>query len=252
MTLITRTVDNRGTKSPVGQRSKTSYPPSLTSSCYIKANEFLQQLFPNFVSVFRSSLLEEVALAETNKQHQIKYDGMNHFEKHSDAFDTRFFGAFRVMFDEFLSTKKGSEQLFQFTPEPSLTLISNDDLEESIRIKAIADSANEHHKDSLLRVHQRLSSLMPDKQIARSDIPFVPTNLLECLKTALQLTQLDLNQKYLAYRDFNKVVLNDLDRLYSEINRFLMNSGINIPIDPVHRHPPLKSGGRMGNNPVSS
>jgi len=245
MTLMTHSSESRWTSPPSGKKGSVK---AITADFYKKSDAFLMQHFNEFFVIVTARLSENYSLAKTDGELRIKIDGAQDLAKNKEMFKSRFFGALRIQFDFFLAKQKGKSQHATIETFSEWSLVSDDELEETLCISTITDKANDRFKESLLRLRQRLMSLLDKPQMGQSEIPISPEGLLICLKTVLQSTQLDISQKLLTYGVFENSIIEHLEWLYTDIQQYFINNGMNIPKEEI---PKQKKAGIQNGAPRS-
>lgn len=109
----------------------------------------------------------------------------------------------------------------------SLSLISNDEIEDWIHLSNIATQLNEKFTTELSPISQRLADLV-DHPITDKENPFSPSTLMECLREALKnnLTDLDKQNeiKNYFYEEFGDVLVDEYPFFITSIDKIIPSS----------------------------
>lgn len=120
-----------------------------------------------------------------------------------------------------LDTRTGEER-FQ---GDMLSLVDNNDLEETIAISSITSRAENHYAEQLWLLNQRFSILNRGKKVSDRGNPAGPIQYCEALRRGLLKSPLDTNTKIVAYKMFDAHVLQGLSSALEELNDYLRQQG---------------------------
>ncbi|MDH1262320.1 MULTISPECIES: DUF1631 domain-containing protein [unclassified Pseudomonas] len=122
----------------------------------------------------------------------------------------------------------------------NLSLVQNDELEESVALDAMV--AKVMSRDSLALGHltTRLNAMVSKKLDDKSN-PLGPTALCEAFLDACGSLGVEIKVKLIIFKLFEKYVLGDLDQLYAEANQALVVAGV---LPELKTAPPRRNPGR--------
>lgn len=134
--------------------------------------------------------------------------------------------AFRqVLLDHFSRFKEGKLQTRTGEEKYSkdmLSLVDNEDLEETIAISSINRVALDDNAEQLWCLAVRLGAIRGLDVLPAERNPISPVQFCEALRQALAGTDWDTRIKILAYRTFNKIFIPTLADLYQSLNHNLV------------------------------
>ena len=107
-----------------------------------------------------------------------------------------------------------------------LSLVDNEDLEETIAISSITHRAENHYAESLWAMNQRLSVLNTGQKVNDRGNPAGPVQYCESLRKSFQRTQLGTKTKIIAYKVFDREVVSQLADVFEDLNQYLSGKGI--------------------------
>lgn len=107
-----------------------------------------------------------------------------------------------------------------------LSLVNNEDLEESIAITSITHRAENHLAELLWALNQRLTVLNQGQKVEDRGNPAGPVQYCEALRKSLQRTTLTTKSKIIAYKLFERELVAQLGEPLSAINQYLRNQGV--------------------------
>ena len=122
----------------------------------------------------------------------------------------------------------------------SLSLIEEDELEESLALGTMGERAADEYNDVLKTLTERFARLNPAKaDLELKDMPFSPQVIVEALKSASGLLSVAIRVKVIVYKLFDKLVINQLGELYHDLDERLAKAGV-APEVKVARKPARK------------
>lgn len=158
----------------------------------------------------QSELFEQLKLLQQNRQEILRY----------------FNGYLGECFIKFkkqeLATSTGEEKY----QGDMLSLVDNEDLEETIAITSITHRAENHYSESLWALNQRFAVLNGGRKVDDRGNPAGPVQYCESLRKALKRASLNTKTKIIAYKVFDRVVVSQLADVLEELNASLSKKGI--------------------------
>ena len=108
----------------------------------------------------------------------------------------------------------------------SLTLVDNQDLEEQVALDNMVGKARSRYSETLKMFELRVMELIPNVQLAESQVPLSPEVLCFGLGEACSELSIDIRARLIVYKLFDKLMMGRLDQLYREVNEFLAREGV--------------------------
>lgn len=130
----------------------------------------------------------------------------------------------RQAFEHFLGQRATALDLTRVDAE--LTLVENDELEQSIAVATMTRRANADCAEALYALNQRLSVLIGGRKIDDQGNPVAPAVFAEGLRAALAELTLDTPAKLVVYKVFSAAVIAPLHKLYDLLNHELRQRGV--------------------------
>ncbi|NHO68182.1 DUF1631 domain-containing protein [Aestuariicella hydrocarbonica] len=229
--------------------SESNSPGGLTDATIIDYLKVCQSIvvehagacFTAFVKALDRQLAEFASSAKTNseqadlaEQRRLLHDSLPEIERY-------FLGYLGEGFIKFkrqeLATTTGEEKYQQ----DMLSLVDNEDLEETIAISSITQRSENHYAEQLWAMNQRLSLLNRGQKVEDRSNPAGPVQYCESLRKSLKRSKLTTKSKIIAYKIFDSDVMVKLADPFDEINQFLSSKGIlaNLRYSPVSQTAPL-------------
>ena len=147
---------------------------------------------------------------------------------------------FRRHFLEFFNRKVKGEApaAAQSTPSQSLTLVEDEDLEQSIAVAEMVASLRSACEEELFALSQRFGFLLERPALANEANPVSPETVLGALKHACDQIEAGYKVRLTLLRALQGHVAVDLQQVYHDLNSHLVERHILPEVRPVIRRSP--------------
>lgn len=107
----------------------------------------------------------------------------------------------------------------------NLALVGNDDLEEQVALNAMAGKAKAHFQGQLIQLEARFSHVYKaaDGVIVN---PLAPEHLGQAFIHAIQPMEIQIRERLILLKQFDRYVMSNLGMLLDEANRILVKAGV--------------------------
>ncbi|MGP0170789.1 DUF1631 domain-containing protein [Pseudomonas sp. NCHU5208] len=188
-----------------------------------------QQLKQNLQSLFDNAddtLFEMADRATSNSEQNAFFEAMRDLRLKRKSIERVFL---QKIFEAFVNLNQyeiGKPQPALDTVSfDSLSLVQNDDLEETVAMDAMISRVMSHDAMALGHLTTRLNALVSRKLDDKSN-PLGPTSLCECFLDACGGLGVEIKVKLIILKLFEKYVLGSCDTLYAEANQVLVGAGV--------------------------
>tara|TARA_B100000809_G_scaffold153131_1_gene150495 strand:- start:288 stop:2615 length:2328 start_codon:yes stop_codon:yes gene_type:complete len=182
--------------------------------------------FDMFLSSFNDKLLELCDRGATNQEQRLHSEFQHELLKQGREFSRYFCGYLGEGFIKFrkheLDTHTGEEK---YTND-ILSLVDNEDLEQTIAISSITQREENKNVDLLWALNQRYAVLNGGHKVFDRSNPIGPVQFCESLRKALKLFNFDTKVKIIAYKVFDEIFMQRLQEVLDENNNYLQSSGV--------------------------
>jgi hypothetical protein len=188
----------------------------------------LQQWIGNAFEHLDDALFDLAEKAENNAAQMHYFDGMREVRKRRPAVERSFLSTVNRDLGE-LAHPLQSSQGNALPGSPGtveLTLVADNELEESLAITSMISKHDSRLSSDLLAVNQRLSVICGGHKIENTSNPVAPTLLTQAFRQALHELNADMRVKLIIYKLFDRYVLSSLEELYLEVNTALVRAGV--------------------------
>lgn len=184
-----------------------------------------------------NSVFKLAEKARNNNEQSHYFDAMRKIRLNREHAENTFRQALQAIFKDFpgkhyqsFPATTGPVEL-STESEPLLTcdelsLVQNDELEETIALESMVGKARVRCKDLLYHLNMRLDSLVADEKVDESNNPLDPAQIAEAFMFASTGLDLDIKTKLLVYKQFDLIVMSELELVLMEANKFLIQEGV--------------------------
>ncbi|SDL70938.1 DUF1631 domain-containing protein [Pseudomonas indica] len=197
--------------------------------------EALQALFDNA----DDTLFEMADRATSNAEQNSFFEAMRDLRLKRKSIERGFLQKIFESFSALTQYEIGKPpQLDAVVSFDSLSLVQNDELEETVAIDAMVGKVMSRDATALGHLTTRLNTLV-SKKIEDKTNPLSPRVLCEAFLSACSSLGVEIKVKLIILKLFEKYVLSDLDHLYAETNQMLVAAGVlpELKTAPVRRNP---------------
>lgn len=108
----------------------------------------------------------------------------------------------------------------------SLSLVQNDDLEEQVALNAMVAKSKAYFQGPLLQLQTRFSVAYPHTTEEDPVNPLAPEHLCGAFVEAAQALEIQIRERLIVLKQFDRYVVSNLGMLLDEANRILIQAGI--------------------------
>lgn len=108
----------------------------------------------------------------------------------------------------------------------NLALVGNDDLEEQVALNAMITKAKAHFLGPLLQLQTRFSQVYDGASDESPVNPIAPEHLCSAFTEAIQALEIQIRERLILLKQFDRYVVSNLGMLLDEANRILIQAGV--------------------------
>lgn len=201
----------------------TTLPPSLTkvrelSALQIKKN--LQELFTSADDI----LFEMADRATSNSEQNSMFEAMRDLRLKRKSIEH---GFFQGLFDNFnqlcrVNVRRPKQDEVDID---NLSLVQNDELEESVAIETMAAKVMGSEVQALTHLSARISQLV-QRKVSNEDNPLSPKSLATAFLESCTILGFEIKIKLIILKLFEKSVLDNIHTVYEDCNAHLIKEGV--------------------------
>jgi hypothetical protein len=172
-----------------------------------------------------STLINETQSREERELYQQTKDiALAQRETIEEQFQARYLGNFRQRSNR--ARKIGQTFADADYSLGSLSIVSDDDLEETLKFNDMATKLRVFCDEELMALDQRVGVLLGDANLQADDNPFSPQVICDAYKHACRQLDADLSVRRVLLKLFDDHVLDDIRSVYKAVNAFLVQNSI--------------------------
>ncbi|MGO1502419.1 MAG: DUF1631 domain-containing protein [Marinobacter sp.] len=124
------------------------------------------------------------------------------------------------------TSQRNKDSLGKQANADSLALVGNDDLEEQVALTAMITKAKAHFQGPLLQLQARFSKVYDGASDEKPVNPMAPEHLCSAFTEAIQALEIQIRERLILLKQFDRYVVSNLGMLLDEANRILIQSGV--------------------------
>lgn len=123
------------------------------------------------------------------------------------------------------SSAAAPEQSSQPTAD-TLSLVQNDDLEEQVALNAMVTKSRAYFQGPLIQLQTRFSTVYPSASEEDPVNPMAPEHLCGAFVEATQSLEIQIRERLIVLKQFDRYVVSNLGMLLDEANRIMIQAGV--------------------------
>ncbi len=208
------------------ENRRLSVPEVLKSGKRI-ADKRLHALLDTMFNNADDCLFEYADKAANNEQQTTYMDAMRELRIKKTTMQDAFFSAFDHQFaNQFTSAPTVVDNPVEATSGMSLSLVEEDDLEESLAITNMANRIYSEFREPLSAMVLRMNEACQKSVFSKESNPLSPTIICNAFSRSVACISASLEIKLIVYKLFEKFVVRNIGQLYREINEMFIAAGI--------------------------
>lgn len=120
----------------------------------------------------------------------------------------------------------GTEQGLTEVEESSLQLVGDEDLDETLKFKALATKVQRYCEEELSALDQRVGVLLGNANLGEEDNPFSPQTICDAYQQACRELDASLQVRGVLIKLFDDHVIDAVRSIYKDVNALLVKNGI--------------------------
>ncbi|MCY1203320.1 hypothetical protein D9M72_148220 [compost metagenome] len=232
---------NKGDAQPSPTPSATRLPVALTQvrdKAALQLRQALQVLFDNA----DDTLFEMADRATSNSEQNAFFEAMRDLRLKRKSIERTFLHKVFESFSSLNQYETGVVPKLDAVSFDSLSLVQNDELEETVALDAMVAKVMNRDGIALGHLTARFNTLV-SKKIEDKNSPLGPRPLCEAFLDACHSLGVEIRVKLIILKLFDKYVLAELDQVYAEANQILVTVGVlpELRSAPARRQPERSS-----------
>ncbi|OUS25797.1 hypothetical protein A9Q99_20290 [Gammaproteobacteria bacterium 45_16_T64] len=170
--------------------------------------------------------------AGTNKEQNDFFDTMREVRLNKKSALANFKQEFDCLFNQLTQPKREHSTSTPKTSFDGLGLVDNDVMEKNVALSSTISKARTDCQESLYHIVLRFDYLLPDIDVNETNNPLDPAQICEAFSKATDHIELTLQNRIILYKQFDRVVARQLNKIINLANELFINAGILPEIKP--------------------
>ena len=174
------------------------------------------------------SLFELANNARSNNEQNRYFEAMREIRIKRKGVEKHFQNAVGQLFSHPpQSGTSGTEELSTASAgADTLSLVGDDELEEQVALNAMITKSKVHFQGPLLQLQARFTEIYPDANEELPVNPMAPEHLCSAFVEAIQALEIQIRERLILLKQFDRYVVSNLGMLLDEANRILVQAGV--------------------------
>lgn len=198
----------------------------LLTECQKLASTRLPDSLRTTLDKVDDALFELANKADSSQRQNQYFDAMRELRLKRESFEANFLSSFNNEFENSIDLEKATHAGLEFGQELELSLVENDDVEESLALTNFVESMRGKCKEQLFGLGRRMGYLMSQPELEDADNPLGPRVIGSAFRSACQQLDSDIEVKLTLYKMFDKFASNGIQELYRDLNAHLVQRDV--------------------------
>jgi hypothetical protein len=192
--------------------------------CQTIASDHARAAFQAYMRSLDEALSQDMDKARSNQEVSELSGIQRLFRRNQQELERYYCGYIAEGFVKF--KKKELRTELQSSGGGELSLVDNDELEETITLSSMVQKVDVIYAESIWALNQRFAILNGGEQVTEATNPAAPIQLCESLRRALRLIPLTSKTKTTAYKVYEARLADLAKSIIDDINEYLKGAGV--------------------------
>ena len=206
-------------------QATSSFDSLLGESCQLVADR-LRAAVNAMLEKSDEALTTLISGTQNRDMQQLYQDTRKVLATDKQKLETEFHKAFLREFQKHTSKIKDATGSFSELEETSLTLVGEEDLEETLKFKELGTKLRKFCDEELAALDQRVGVLLGDASLQAENNPFGPENICGAYQRACQSLDTTMKVRGALRKLFDDHVIDAVRAIYKDVNALLVKNGI--------------------------
>ena len=205
----------------------------ILNACNSQLQEFMGEVLHEYLNGVDELLLKEADRQKNDAaQHQF-FDVMAHFKRHRKNLASVVIGKITSNAQDIIHDRyrPPSNAVNTNSGDQSLSLVDKGDFEEWLIVRVVVSKAELQLRDSLIELQLRLDAAFSKDDSKRLLNPYSPALVTQAFHASIHSFRMTATVERLVLKLFQEMVLNNLSRLYKNLNGVFIKNGVLPDLD---------------------
>jgi hypothetical protein len=198
----------------------------IVGRCRNLTTAHMERCLKTMLDTTDDALFKLAEQADDNHSQAEYFSAMREVRRKRSTMESEYPTQLSRIFESFLRGGKGVPSRGGAGAELELSLVGEDELEESLALEGMVSKANRINEAELYALTRRLAVALDRPRLAEDAHPLTPLALCEAFRSSMKVLDVDLQVRLIIYKLFDKYVVSELSGLYQEVNHELAERGI--------------------------
>ncbi|GMQ76584.1 MAG: hypothetical protein BMS9Abin01_1868 [Gammaproteobacteria bacterium] len=224
------------------RRADRSRSGALLKHCRELASSTLISALPAVMDKLDDALFDLANRSSNNKEQGIYFETMRQIRVKRASIETEFRRFFKDSVRSAIERLAGSRRTSSLadTSSADLGLVDEGDFEETLAVTNMVQKIRGNCKQPLYALERRIAELLAVDELRPEDNPFGPEAMCNAFKDACGQIDADVEVRLIILKLFDRHVGAEAERLYCEINDYLVSQGV---APEISHHVKIQPGG---------
>jgi len=191
------------------------------------ATEALMRTITSMFDNADDTLFEMADKAVSNTEQNVYFEAMREVRIKRKGMESAFKQSIEHAFRRLpTATEEGSKGALDSVSFESLSLVQNNDLEESVAIDSMVAKSRREFAGPIYQLTTRLDTIMLHVSVNEKNNPLDPLQICKAFTEAGKMCDVDIKAKLIVLKLFDRHVLQGLEKVYQAANQVLVDHGI--------------------------
>lgn len=207
------------------QQANVRVHPGVTQLIRDRSVDTLMSLLGSMFDGIDDTFFELADYAHNNKEQNLYFDSMREVRIKRRGMESIFRQQMEADFRKLMSGHMQEKVVAPMLAD-HLELVSDDLLEESVAINNMISKVRSNFPGQLLQLVARWNAMFQDMKVTEENNPLDPQQVVRAFAEAVGTLDLEIKTKLIVYKQFDRYVLSQFDRVVIEANQILIDNGV--------------------------
>lgn len=210
----------------ISQQGNVRAHPGVTQLIRDRSTDTLLSLLGAMFDGVDDTFFELADYAHNNKEQNLYFDSMREVRIKRRGMESIFRQQIEADFRRLASGQGANKAAAKPMMADTMELVSDDLLEESVAINNMITKVRANFPGPLMQLVARWNSLLYEMKVSDENNPLDPQQVVRAFAEAVGTLDLEIKTKLIVYKQFDRYVLSQFDRVVIEANQILIDNDV--------------------------
>lgn len=206
----------------------TAKSAKLLDECKQIASARLPAVIQQVMNQADDTLFASAEKAESSTRQTTFFQAMRELRLQRGEIERAFLSHFTQSYADTIDplATVGGRASFASTQDLELALIAAQDMEEELAVTNVIEKVKTQCREELYALDRRIGSILCDQDLTRSKNPLRPEIIGHAFRAACKEFDTDIEVKLTLYKLLDRFLSTEMNRVYHDINQYLIGEGV--------------------------